>query len=99
MLHLQAKGISVEDFLRRQEEITEKFDSGFNGYRGLNGKCISHSLHRLPHDDSGSSSERLLGIDRAAGTIFMDLIILSALAILKKSLLTAMAFRRGPLPG
>ena len=33
----QAKGISVEDFLKKQEELTEKFDSGYNGYRGLNG--------------------------------------------------------------
>jgi hypothetical protein len=35
---IQAKGISVEEFLKKQEELTEKFDSGFNGYRGLNGK-------------------------------------------------------------
>lgn len=33
----QAKGISVEDFLLRQEELVEKFDSGFSGYRGLSG--------------------------------------------------------------
>ena len=40
----QAKGISVESFLKKQEEIAEKFDSGFNGYRGLNGKSQSHNL-------------------------------------------------------
>jgi len=34
----QARGISVEDFLRRQEEISQRFDSGFHGYRGLNGE-------------------------------------------------------------
>ena len=35
----QAKGISVESFLRTQAELMEKFDSGFSGYRGLSGKC------------------------------------------------------------
>jgi len=33
-----AKGISVASFLKSQEELVEKFDSGFSGYRGLSGK-------------------------------------------------------------
>ena len=35
---IQAKGISVASFLKSQEELVEKFDSGFSGYRGLSGK-------------------------------------------------------------
>ena len=30
----------MQEFLRTQEELTEKFDSGFNGYRGLNGEWL-----------------------------------------------------------
>ena len=30
----------MEEFLRKQEEIIERFDSGFDGYRGLNGESI-----------------------------------------------------------
>eukprot|EP00095_Tigriopus_kingsejongensis_P007535 maker-scaffold104_size368486-snap-gene-0.9 protein:Tk07535 transcript:maker-scaffold104_size368486-snap-gene-0.9-mRNA-1 annotation:"hypothetical protein L798_11134" len=37
----QAKGISVEEFLRTQEELAERFDSGFDGYLGLNGSSSS----------------------------------------------------------
>ena len=36
----QARGISVEEFLRKQEEIIERFDSGFDGYMGLNGESV-----------------------------------------------------------
>lgn len=39
-IYLQAKGISVESFLRTQAELMEKFDSGFSGYRGLSGKLV-----------------------------------------------------------
>ena len=28
----------MESYLRSQEELVEKFDSGFSGYRGLSGK-------------------------------------------------------------
>ena len=38
MLFFQAKGISVENFLRSQADLMEKFDSGFSGYRGLSGE-------------------------------------------------------------
>ena len=30
----------MEEFLRKQEEIIERFDSGFDGYRGLNGESV-----------------------------------------------------------
>ena len=39
-IYLQAKGISVESFLRTQAELMEKFDSGFSGYRGLSGELV-----------------------------------------------------------
>ena len=39
----QARGISVEEFLRKQEEIIERFDSGFDGYRGLNGESVGRT--------------------------------------------------------
>ena len=42
-MHLQARGISVEEFLRKQEEIIERFDSGFDGYRGLNGESVGRT--------------------------------------------------------
>ena len=45
----QARGVSVEEFLRKQEEIIERFDSGFDGYRGLNGERnrVSSNLYRV----------------------------------------------------
>ena len=43
----QARGISVEEFLRKQEEIIERFDSGFDGYRGLNGESVEHAKRNM----------------------------------------------------
>ena len=43
----QARGISVEEFLRKQEEIIERFDSGFDGYRGLNGESIEYAKRNM----------------------------------------------------
>ena len=34
----------MESFLRSQEELVEKFDSGFSGYRGLSGKNLLFSM-------------------------------------------------------
>jgi hypothetical protein len=47
LFFLQAKGISVEDFLRKQEELTERFDSGSNGYRGLNGENQTRHIEHI----------------------------------------------------
>eukprot|EP00092_Neocalanus_flemingeri_P009613 GFUD01010347.1.p1 GENE.GFUD01010347.1~~GFUD01010347.1.p1 ORF type:complete len:492 (+),score=156.69 GFUD01010347.1:51-1526(+) len=41
----QAKGISVEAFKKNQDELIERFESGFFGYRGLQG-----NLHRRPSE-------------------------------------------------
>ena len=34
----KAKGVSIENFKKNQEEIFGRYDSGFFGYRGLQGK-------------------------------------------------------------
>jgi hypothetical protein len=53
---LQAKGISVANFLRSQEELVEKFDSGFSGYRGLSGNnclsCLASRAAKLMNESS-----------------------------------------------
>ena len=33
----EAKGVSIENFKKNQEEIFGRYDSGFFGYRGLQG--------------------------------------------------------------
>ena len=33
----KAKGVSIENFKKNQEEIFGRYDSGFFGYRGLQG--------------------------------------------------------------
>ena len=38
LLLIKAKGISVEAFKKQQDELIERFESGFFGYRGLQGK-------------------------------------------------------------
>eukprot|EP00094_Tigriopus_californicus_P009871 TCALIF_09518-PA protein Name:"Protein of unknown function" AED:0.06 eAED:0.06 QI:947/0.4/0.5/1/1/1/6/0/681 len=59
---LKARGICVEDFLRKQEELAEKFDSGFDGYRGLNAGSSSTRPSELVEKiiDKIRSQERLL---------------------------------------
>ena len=47
---IQAKGISVASFLKSQEELVEKFDSGFSGYRGLSGK-LKNILKKLSYSN------------------------------------------------
>ena len=37
-IFLKAKGVSIENFKKNQEEIFGRYDSGFFGYRGLQGK-------------------------------------------------------------
>lgn len=32
------KGVTIDDFLKHQQEIIQNFESGFCGYRGLTGK-------------------------------------------------------------
>ena len=34
---LKAKGVSIENFKKNQEELFGRYDSGFFGYRGLQG--------------------------------------------------------------
>merc|ERR1712045_266553 len=41
----KAKGVSIENFKKNQEEMFGRYDSGFFGYRGLQG-----SLHRRPSE-------------------------------------------------
>jgi len=41
----KAKGVSIENFKKNQEELFGRYDSGFFGYRGLQG-----SLHRRPSE-------------------------------------------------
>ena len=36
-LILKAKGVSIENFKKNQEELFGRYDSGFFGYRGLQG--------------------------------------------------------------
>lgn len=36
----KAKGVSIENFKKYQEEIFGRYDSGFFGYRGLQGIII-----------------------------------------------------------
>ena len=48
---IQAKGISVASFLKSQEELVEKFDSGFSGYRGLSGKLLKTILKKLSYSN------------------------------------------------
>ena len=40
-----AKGVSIENFCRQQEEMFGRYESGFFGYRGLQG-----GLHRRPSE-------------------------------------------------
>ena len=37
----KAKGVSIENFKKNQEEIFGRYDSGFFGYRGLQGNIYN----------------------------------------------------------
>ena len=39
-----AKGVSIENFRKQQEEIFGRYETGFFGYRGLQGKKIKGGL-------------------------------------------------------
>ena len=39
----KAKGVSIENFKKNQEEIFGRYDSGFFGYRGLQGNILLYN--------------------------------------------------------
>ena len=49
----KAKGVSIENFKKNQAELFGRYDSGFFGYRGLQGDiyCIVKSKRRNLEDD------------------------------------------------